>query len=304
MALLDTRNSNIRFYSAVLVEMLNSIRLQRLDGLYLVPVTVESYDAHNRRDMEEELDSTRRSLELPAISIKFVDIMYDSSRALNKMNRKVHMNFGNTRAIITYEDIPVTLNFNITIQAKTINDIYTLIEFIQSEFKHNLVRKRLSMPLYDGGVIVTPMSLNGITFEDELDMEEGREISAQINMNINGVIHSYLNGLWGDVLRFYRQMELIDSDGDGIIDSYLHPITKEPVVIGSEEDDMFTEQMMVYIADELGVPVTDILTKPEFSVSNIGDALIQKVLLRIWENNEFQQKISEMKLEKGKVEMS
>jgi hypothetical protein len=153
--------------------------------------------------------------------------------------------------------------------------------------------------MYDGKEVVTPIYINAITPLDELDLSEGagRETTANINVSIKGIFHSYINGLWREVLDYYRQFKLIDSDGDGILDAYLHPRADGvdecgrvdpseevvPIKLGSECDKAWVKTTLAFLAEERGVELSDLLSKPEFDLSKIGEPIIEKVLLRVHE---------------------
>jgi len=291
--IISSKNTQIELYQSLLLSMFSSIQILRDDGnLVDVPAYLTTKDQLHKHVLEIEykecVDSgVKKGLNLPAIIISFEDLTFDSERSLNKLNRKTHMMFANRRAIATYEDIPVDLMFSVSVATKTAEDMYAIIEAIQGAFKNNYIKKHVPISLYHDELVVTPVQLSSITPMDELGLgneEGGREVQVVLTITVKGIIHSYISGQWKEVLNYYRQFDLIDSDGDGVLDAYKRydkDGVEHIVLLGSDDDKIWMKSTLEELAKEKGLDINDILTKPKVEFNKIGDAVIEKILLRM-----------------------
>jgi len=133
-------------------------------------------------------------ISLPRLSYEIVSYDYDSSRQLNKLNKKLCFRTDGTQ-IKTFAPVPYNITFNLYSYTKTLEDNLKIMEQILPFFGPDM-NLRIKMIKDPEVVLDIPLILNSVTSDDQYDgsYEERRYIISTYSFTMRALIYGPLFG--------------------------------------------------------------------------------------------------------------
>lgn len=130
------------------------------------------------------------ALKLPRMSFEITGIQYDAARQLNKMNKTSQAISGtNTRRSKVPQSVPYTLNFQLSVYAKSQDDALQIVEQVIPSFNPKYI---MAIKPFSNITAVSedvPITLDGVSMEDSYEgaLEQRRTIiyTLDFTMNVN-----------------------------------------------------------------------------------------------------------------------
>lgn len=205
----------------------------KMVGVKRVPLSYaprEKYLARVKQGIERNV-----SIKLPRMSFEMVDISYDGSTKLNRLNRTIQTDDSGNKVKV-WQSSPYILSFELQIMSKGQDEALQVIEQILPHFNPNytVTVKGLEGPESKSDI---PIVINGVNFEDtyEGDFESSRRLlvyTLAFTLRTKFAFHpSEAVGIIETVDTFFH-----DFDGGGTYDDAGVRVTETDCIIGTKPD--------------------------------------------------------------------
>ena len=142
-------NGAIKKYIGVFGSIFSDIYIQRVSqdstrtDAIKVPIKYGNGNMYVKSDQGEEVDYTKISRILPAMSFELENVYYDKSRKTNQFNTISQTGYTTTNGVnnrnYQYNRLPYNFIFGLKIRTKNLDDMFQIVEQIIPTFDSNLV---------------------------------------------------------------------------------------------------------------------------------------------------------------------
>jgi len=186
-------NNMTRKYILCFAHLFSNIHVQRFDedGLTLlsdslVPLIYASKSKmfYEIKALPDSSDIAIISTYLPRMGFNISSMVYDSTR---KMNNTMRISFGDEE--LSYPGVPYNFTIDLSILAKTQDDLFQIIEQISSNFTpdYTITIKEIENVIHRD----VSLNLDSISFTSNFEYEDtgNRTVSADLNFTLKGYIY-------------------------------------------------------------------------------------------------------------------
>lgn len=155
------------------------------------------------------------AIKLPRMSFEITGIQYDAARQLNKMNNTHTAVSGSTTSRNKIQQsVPYTLNFQLSVYAKSQDDALQIVEQIIPTFNPKYVMAIKPFSDLSNLSEDVPITLNGVSMEDSYEgsLEQRRTIIYTLDFTMNVNFYGHIGD--GEIIRTVNTDLYIMGDSD------------------------------------------------------------------------------------------
>jgi hypothetical protein len=184
-------NGTTKTYIVAFAKIFSDIHVHRVDAQDAVVKDIKVplvYASKNKisYELQKVTETGAASIVLPIIGFNIEGMAFSPQRKLNSLNS---LCVDTDRSM--YEGVPYDYTMIVNIRTKYQDDLYQILEQVLYYFKPDIALdvKELSHPLFARDVQVT---LNGISFENEIEMDQAEESQREFVASLDLVLKGYV----------------------------------------------------------------------------------------------------------------
>ena len=189
------KNDSVRKLVVAFGSLFNNIKLLQKDEnnndrLLPVPLSYATKEKFVKRLTEPSSisDKTRVEITLPRMSFELVGLLFDPTRKLNKMNKKVCHDGTNGSSM--FSEVPYNFNFNLNVYTRNLEENFQIMEQILPYFSPEFVVSVKMNDLHRSVDIPISINATALTQEYEGDFSTRRFIVSTYQF----IVKSYVYG--------------------------------------------------------------------------------------------------------------
>lgn len=187
-------------------------------------------------------NDSKVAIKLPRMSFEIINMAYDSSRQLSKVNSIVRGSSDNNSRTKLFSPVPYNINFQLNIYAKTQDDALQIVEQIIPYFAPQYTIAIKPIPTITDIKEDIPITLQSVTFTDDYEgaMEQRRSIIYTLDFEMKINFYGPTNS--GKIIRQADIDLYLINAGLGDSDTYFGKVRvlPDPIDVSPDSDYGFT----------------------------------------------------------------
>jgi hypothetical protein len=193
------KNDSIRKLVIAFGSLFNNIKLEQKDEnnnqrLFSVPLSYAAKEKFVKRLTEPSSisDKTRVEISLPRMSFELVGMIFDHTRKLNKLNKKICTDGTNSYSL--YSEVPYNFTFNLNVFTRNLEENLQIMEQILPYFSPEFVVSIKMNSLNQSVDVPISIASTTLTQEYEGDFSTRRFIVSSYQFIVKSYVYGPIKG--------------------------------------------------------------------------------------------------------------